>query len=99
MKSVFWILWKVLHGDMTILVIAHRLSTIRNADRIYLMDEGHIVESGTWDELLSRDSGSFKRVWKAQATEKIRSTVIQKQDKKYIINFRVEVFLFILSVV
>jgi ATP-binding cassette, subfamily C, bacterial len=56
-----------LHGDMTILVIAHRLSTISSADSIYLMEEGHIVESGTWDELLSLDDGSFKRVWKAQS--------------------------------
>lgn len=37
----------------TSFVIAHRLSTIRNADRIWVMSEGDIIESGTHDELLS----------------------------------------------
>ncbi|MBT3255619.1 MAG: NHLP bacteriocin export ABC transporter permease/ATPase subunit [Deltaproteobacteria bacterium] len=38
--------------DVTRLVIAHRLSTITNADRIYVMEQGEIVESGTYDELM-----------------------------------------------
>lgn len=43
-----------LHGDITILMIAHRISTIKNADYIYLVEDGRIVESGTWDELLGK---------------------------------------------
>ena len=39
--------------DRTTLVIAHRLSTIENADRILVLDEGRIVESGTHAALLS----------------------------------------------
>ncbi|MBQ5335726.1 MAG: ABC transporter ATP-binding protein [Oscillospiraceae bacterium] len=41
--------------DRTSLIIAHRLSTIQDADQIIVMDQGHIVESGTHRELLSRN--------------------------------------------
>lgn len=43
-----------LSADRTTLVIAHRLATIRDADRILVMEEGQIVDSGTHEELLSR---------------------------------------------
>lgn len=54
-----------LHGQMTILVVAHRLSTIRKADRIFVLEHGKIVESGTKDELLSRNS-RFKELYEMQ---------------------------------
>jgi subfamily B ATP-binding cassette protein MsbA len=44
----------ILMQGRTTLVIAHRLSTIEGADRIIVMDQGRIVESGTHAELLSR---------------------------------------------
>lgn len=46
-----------LHGEITILMIAHRLSTIKNADYIYLFENGKIIESGTWVELLKNKKG------------------------------------------
>jgi ATP-binding cassette subfamily C protein len=55
-----------LHGEITILIIAHRLSTIKNADYIYLINEGQIVESGTWDELLKNQKGYFWNICEAQ---------------------------------
>jgi ATP-binding cassette subfamily C protein len=54
-----------LHGQMTILVISHRLSTIRGADIIHVIEEGNLVESGTWGELIARN-GRFKELYKAQ---------------------------------
>jgi subfamily B ATP-binding cassette protein MsbA len=54
-----------LHGQMTILVVAHRLSTIRKADRIFVLEHGEIVESGTRGELLSIN-GRFKRLYEMQ---------------------------------
>ena len=46
---------------MTRIVIAHRLSTIRRADRIYVMEEGRIVQVGSYEELVDQD-GLFKKL-------------------------------------
>ena len=46
----------------TVLMIAHRLSTVANADCIYVVQDGQIVESGTKDELCAQN-GLFARIW------------------------------------
>ena len=48
--------------DRTTLIVAHRLSTIRNANRVVVLEEGRIVETGTYDELASRPEGAFKKM-------------------------------------
>src|SRR3954469_12051601 len=51
--------------DRTTFVIAHRLATIRNADRILVFDNGRIVETGTFDELVAT-GGRFAELARAQ---------------------------------
>ena len=49
----------------TTLIIAHRLSTIRNADNIFVLENGKVIESGTHDELVLKDR-MYKRLWDVQ---------------------------------
>lgn len=55
-------------ADCTALVVAHRLSTVRHAHRIWVLDAGRVVESGTHDELLDRD-GAYAALWRVQTGE------------------------------
>ncbi len=50
----------------SVVLISHRLSTTRIADRIYMLEQGRIIEEGTHNELLARD-GKYAQMWRVQA--------------------------------
>ena len=54
--------------DKTVIVIAHRLSTIKNADRIYCMENGEIVETGAHNELM-KQNGVYAALYSKEAAE------------------------------
>lgn len=55
----------------TFIAIAHRLSTIMKADKIIVLDKGELAEEGLHAELLSQDSGIYKRLWELQTNHEI----------------------------
>ncbi len=57
-----------LHGTITVLLITHRLASVRDADTVHVMEEGRVVQSGTWSELVSTP-GRFQDMWRAQESE------------------------------
>lgn len=53
---------KALAKNKTVIMIAHRLSGVRDADVIAILDDGRIIESGSFDELMT-NSGTFRKLW------------------------------------
>ena len=64
-------------GEQTAIIVAHRLSTIAGLDRIIVMHEGKIVETGSHEELLNLH-GRYYSLWQKQTTE----FVIQPNERK-----------------
>lgn len=54
-----------LRGGISIIMIAHRLSTLKHVDKIYVLDEGRVIESGTLQDLIS-SNGMFSKLWALQ---------------------------------
>ena len=56
---------KLKESNKTVILIAHRLGTVMNADRIYVLENGVLVEEGSHRELLHNNS-HYTRFWKSQ---------------------------------
>lgn len=50
------------NSDITVILIAHRLSSIASANRVVLLEDGQVVEDGTYDDLISRRDGKFRKM-------------------------------------
>lgn len=57
-----------LHQDLTIIIVAHRLSTVRDTDLIYVMENGRICESGSFEQLMQR-KGRFSSLYSSQLAD------------------------------
>jgi ATP-binding cassette subfamily B protein len=63
-----WRRIKARRANQTTLIVAQRLSSVRDADRIYVVDQGTIVEAGRHDDLAER-GGLYARLWRQQAAQ------------------------------
>jgi ATP-binding cassette subfamily C protein len=58
-----------LHGQMTVLLITHRLGVLKDADDIYVIDDGRVVESGRWNALREHPQGRLASLARAQGVD------------------------------
>lgn len=56
-----------LRGKITVVIIAHRLSTIRNADVIYVLEQGEVIEVGGYEELMKNETSRFAQMVELQS--------------------------------
>ncbi len=62
--------------NKTSIIIAHRLSTILNSDRIFVMNKGQLVESGSHDELMKKEKGFYKKLYEIQFQKEVNNQVL-----------------------
>ncbi|CAF1257081.1 unnamed protein product [Adineta steineri] len=55
--------------NRTTIIVAHRLTTIQNADKIYVLDKGNVIEEGTHETLMAKEDGRYRTLVKSQQTD------------------------------
>jgi len=60
-----------LRGKVTLIVVAHRLSTIHHADKILVLDKGHLIEQGSHHQLMTVDHGRYRAMYQLQQQEQM----------------------------
>lgn len=56
-------------GRRTVIAIAHRLSTLKEMDRIVYLEQGKIIEEGSFEQLAAKENGKFAHLWQLQQSE------------------------------
>lgn len=73
-----------LKGKKTLIIISHRLANVKDADRIYLLKDGKIIEKGTHKELEKSKGHYYKMLKKQQELENIRKGDSYNEEERYI---------------
>ncbi|WP_320773702.1 ABC transporter ATP-binding protein [Streptomyces sp. CRN 30] len=67
--AAFESLWSLAEQGQAVVLVTHRLAATMRADRIYVLDQGRVVEDGTHRELMSRPDGLYRSMFTAQAAQ------------------------------
>lgn len=79
-------MYDFIYVGRTTLVIAHRLTTIQNADQIYVLDKGTVIEQGSHETLMAKVGGRYQSMVRAQqmqAMDDDDDTVNMQENRSY----------------
>jgi ABC-type multidrug transport system fused ATPase/permease subunit len=66
--------------SMTVVIVAHRLSTVRNADRIFVVDNGKVIEQGSHEDLMQIKSGAYRALVSRQLSPDDKLSGLRTQE-------------------
>ncbi|KAI8973343.1 P-loop containing nucleoside triphosphate hydrolase protein [Mycotypha africana] len=69
--------------NMTSLHIAHRLRTIADADHIFVLKDGQVVETGDHEQLLQKDDSVYKSMWEKQESTMVYFDEVEKHEQEF----------------